>query len=106
MKQDIQYINSKPFKCLLQQYIIEPQEQEGKNDYLHEDGNISIDYIIRYINNLFMSGLSTFFEDEDEDEKGTIKNDFLYQKLNNRLNKIRNILFKLDVDGAESIKTN
>ena len=104
MKQDIQYINSKPFKCLLQQYIIEPQEQGGKNDYLHEDGNISIDYIIRYINNLFMSGLSSLFEDIDEEDNE--KYDYLYNKLNNRLNKIRNILFKLDVDGAESIKTN
>lgn len=102
MKQDIQYINSKPFKYLLQQYIIEPQEQGGENDYLHEDGNISIDYIIRYINDLFMSGLSTLFEDEDEED--TVKNDFLYQKLNNRLNKINNILFRLSVLGQDSIK--
>ena len=104
MKQDIQYINSKPFQYLLQQYIIEPQEEEDKNDHLHEDGNISIDYIIRYINGLFMNGLSTFFEDEDEDEEDTVKNDFLYQKLNNRLNKINNTLFRLSVLGQDSIK--
>ena len=81
MKQDIQYINSKPVQYLLQQYIIEPQKEKDKKDHLYEDGNISIDFIIRYINGLFMSGLSIFFEDEDEED--IVKNDFLCQKLNN-----------------------
>lgn len=99
---NLKYVKSKPFQKLLQEHIIEPLESNDKTDYLHEDGNISIDYIIRYINDLFMSGLSTLFEDEDEED--TVKNDFLYQKLNNRLNKINNILFRLSVLGQDSIK--